>query len=147
MKKLHGADVTDRLKNYRDNPGIFYPIVYKPIAVAVFFFKRTINISLILSHNKTLSASNMDVYDIRLGDIAGISVGYLIHSPLNMKVDLYHAMFYRRSLSPTSLIESQAKIHKRLIAKNLVFHGNESLHYLAVRKVEHPIVNFISGAN
>ena len=145
MKKLQGMDVTERLNLYRMHTGIFYPLAYKPVAVSIFFFSRSQGTTLLLAFNKTLSMPNMDIYDIRVGATNGLLVGYLMYSPLNMKADSYYTMFYRPSFKPETLLEEASTLPKRLISRNLVFHGNEVLHYIVNKKVNHPLVNFIAG--
>ncbi len=143
MKPLHGFDASTQLNPYVEHPGLFHVLGYRPTSGAAFFAKRPPVNKLILSHNKTLSVANLDVYDIRAGDVGGLSVGFLFHSPLALRGDFFYLMFYRRSVNTQrDLID--APLTKRFVSDDLVIHSNAMTHYIVLRGKDNATTRFIS---
>ncbi len=140
--KLHGLDVTEQLQHYKDNPKVFHTLGHKPVSGAVLFIKGPINTALVLSYNATLSVDGLDVYNVCLGEVNGLTIGYLFYSPLQMRSDFFYLTFYRHGVNTEELKSNP--LQKRLVSEHLVIHSNAVAHYLTVRNVSTPLTRFLS---
>lgn len=143
MKALHGFDATEKLDMYKEHPKVFHTLGYHPVSGAVFFLKRPPDTKLFLSYNNKLSVSSLDIYDICLGHINGLSTGFLFHSPLILKSDYFYLVFHRKTVNAQRDIV-QATIEKRLVTADLVMHSNQSVHFIVTRGLATAITNFCS---
>ena len=142
---MHGLDVTDRLEVYKKAPGVFHVLGYKPTAGAVYLVRNPHDNRLVLAHNPAVSAASLDVYDVKLGAVDGLSVGFLFHSPLALKADFFYLLFYRKSLNPMrDIVEQKMAVTRRLVARNVVFHACPSAHYLVLKGAVTPITSFLA---
>lgn len=140
MKRaLDGFDATEQLALYKDHPTIFHILGYSPTSGAAYLTRNPHENRLILAYNKIFSASGLDIYDIKLNSIEGLSVGFLFHSPLKLKGDAFYLLFYRRHKDITSSI-----VERRMVARSLVFHSSAYLHYIVLRGIDSPIVKFLT---
>ena len=143
-KQFDGVDVTDRV-HVCIHPDIFYPLRYRPIALVAIVFASIEDMRVFASFNATLSTSNLEVYNLCISSPDGLTVGHLFSSPLAARVDLHHALFFRRTIKAKELVTSMSVLPKRTLSKNVVFHGNDVMHYIVLRKTRHPLLTFISG--
>ncbi len=144
-KAMHGLDVTDHLSLYTEFPGVFHVLGYKPTSGAVYLLRNPHGNKLVLAHNQVISASNLDVYDVKLGAIDGLSIGFLFHSPLALKGDFYYLLFYRKSLNPMrDIVEHNMMVGRRLVARNVVFHSSPSAHYMVIKGAKSQITSFLA---
>lgn len=141
MKFMHALDATQQLQDYQSTPNIFHTLGYKPTAGAVIFNKHsTIKAPLILSHSKKLSIPSLDVYNVCIGHVAGLSIGFLFHSPLELKSDFFYLVFHRKNVN----VQKMPVLEKRFVAENLIMYSNESVHYIVPRGLSARITNYCS---
>lgn len=137
---LHEMDVTDKLAPYIEHPNVFHILgVGNPISGAVFLSRNPHGNKLILSYNPIFSSSGLDVYDVKLNHVGGLSVGFLFYSPLRLRGDSFYLLFYRPKKKYLSSV-----VQRKKVGGKLVFHSSTYMHYIVLRNIEAPIIDFIT---
>ena len=130
--QLHGMNVTSNITEYqKSHPKMFHTLGYSPHSGALLFTLNPLDAQLFLRFNSKQSVSNLQVYDICIGSIDGLSCGLLFYSPLKLKSDIYYLLFYRNQTTVETL--ESAPLEKRLVTDIFMLLSSIDAHYLVIR--------------